>query len=483
MRLNEKGEEFMGLKRKAAFLTLGCKVNQYETDAMEELLRDAGYQIVDFSDKADVYIINTCSVTNVADRKSRQMIHRARRKNPEAVVAAVGCYVQTGGRNLLENKQADILIGNNRKKDIVRILESYFAAEIPVDHTLDRAIDGDAEQEGLKETDPVWSYVHDIGLDKDYEELSLHNVTGHTRAYLKIQDGCNQFCSYCIIPYARGRIRSRNPREVIEEVRRLTEQGFREIVLTGIHLSSYGLDLAGGEAVSLLTIIEDLQKIPGLARIRLSSLEPRIITEDFVMGLKACDKVCPHFHLSLQSGCDATLARMNRKYNTAEYREAVNLLRTVYDQPAITTDVIAGFVGETEEEFEQTRKFLEEIRLYEMHIFKYSVREGTRAQKMQGHLPDHIKAARSGVLLEMAKRFKRAYEESFIGRKVEVLLEEEILIDGRTYWKGFTDRYVKVFVENEKNNLEFSRNNLVTVEIIGFLPQYLSQNGLYGKVS
>ena len=514
----------MGLKRKAAFLTLGCKVNQYETDAMEELLRGAGYQIVDFSNQADVYIINTCSVTNMADRKSRQMIHRARRKNPEAVVAAVGCYVQTGGRNLLENKQADILIGNNRKKDIVQILESYFSEKNTEDHSFDRVTDHDAaEQMVPKQRDPVWSYVHDIARDRDYEDLSLHNVTGHTRAYLKIQDGCNQFCSYCIIPYARGRIRSRNPREVVEEVRRLTEQGFREIVLTGIHLSSYGLDLtdekaasqgavqqesspqAGGEdkeiltkeasgkpgkvnpylrgPVSLLTIIEDLQKIPGLARIRLSSLEPRIITEEFVRGIKACDKVCPHFHLSLQSGCDATLARMNRKYSTSEYREAVDLLRAVYDQPAITTDVIAGFVGETEEEFEETRRFLEEIRLYEMHIFKYSVREGTRAQKMQGHLPDHIKAARSGVLLQMAERFKRAFEESFIGREVEVLLEEEILIDGRSYWQGFTDRYVKIFVENDKKYHKFSRNTLVRVKIIGFLPQNFSQNSLYGKVS
>jgi len=474
----------MGLKRKAAFLTLGCKVNQYETDAMEELLRNAGYQIVDFDDMADVYVINTCSVTNMADRKSRQMIHRARRKNPQAVVAAVGCYVQTGGRDMLEKKQADVLIGNNRKKDIVNILDSYFSSA--------------AKERDPEQACPEWSYVHDIARDKEYEGLSIHNVTGHTRAYLKIQDGCNQFCSYCIIPYARGRIRSRDPREVLEEVRRLTERGFREIVLTGIHLSSYGLDLDSGKResnrpgeenpylggpVSLLTLVEDLQKIPGLARIRLSSLEPRIITEEFVKGLKACDKVCPHFHLSLQSGCDATLARMNRKYNTADYREAVTLLRKVYDQPAITTDVIAGFVGETEEEFEQTRTFLEEIRLYEMHIFKYSVREGTRAQKMQGHLPDHVKTARSGVLLQMAARLKKEFEESFIGREVEVLLEEEICMDGRTYWQGYTERYVKVYVENPGECCELSRNTLVNVKIIGFLPENLPQNGLFGKVS
>ena len=429
-------------------------------------------------------MINTCSVTNMADRKSRQMIHRARRRNPQAVVAAAGCYVQTGGRDMLETGQADILIGNNRKKDIVQILESYFSSA--------------EKDKDLAQDSPEWSYVHDIALDKEYEGLSIHNVTGHTRAYLKIQDGCNQFCSYCIIPYARGRIRSRNPREVLEEVKRLTERGFREIVLTGIHLSSYGLDLNGGETesvmpddenpylrgpVSLLTLISDLQKIPGLARIRLSSLEPRIITEGFVRGLKACDKVCPHFHLSLQSGCDATLARMNRKYNTADYRQAVNLLRRVYDQPAITTDVIAGFVGETEEEFEQTRTFLEEIRLYEMHIFKYSVREGTRAQKMQGHLPDRVKTARSGILLQLAARLKKEFEESFIGREVEVLLEEEICIDGRTCWQGYTERYVKVYVEAPEECCKFSRNDLVKVKIIGFLPENSPQNGLFGKVS
>ncbi len=526
----------MGLKRKAAFLTLGCKVNQYETDAMKELLMDAGYEIVEFTDRADVYVINTCSVTNVADRKSRQMIHRARRKNPDAVVAAAGCYIQTGGRKMLDDGQADLLIGNNRKKDIAAILDKYYS---------DREGRKQEDQAGMARQDRC--YVHDIARDRDYEPLALHKLTGHTRAYLKIQDGCNQFCSYCIIPYARGRIRSRDPQLVIEEVKRLTGQGFREVVLTGIHLSSYGLDLAlagqGEKAecqektdvvreeeagltkghvagirqgaamslegaaiapervgrnseershrynpylkgpVSLLTLIEDLQKIPDLARIRLSSLEPRIITEEFVRRLRACDKVCPHFHLSLQSGCDATLRRMNRKYTTADYRAAVNLLRSCYDRPAITTDVIAGFVGETEEEFQATRSFLEEINLYEMHVFKYSVREGTRAQKMEGHLPEEVKAARSAVLIKMASDHKRAYEESFIGSRVQVLLEEETVIDGRHYWQGFTDCYVKVFVENDEQQREFSRNTLVNVSIIGFLSQNKSQDGLFGKVS
>ena len=491
----------MGLKRKAAFLTLGCKVNQYETDAMMELLKDAGYEIVDFKDKADVYVINTCSVTNIADRKSRQMIHRARRKNPDAVVAAAGCYIQTGGQHMLEEGQADILIGNNRKKDIVLILEDYF---------LRRGEDGEENSEDRPGRGSACAYVHDISGDREYEALSLHDVSGHTRVYLKIQDGCNQFCSYCIIPYARGRIRSRDPREVVEEVKRLTDRGFREVVLTGIHLSSYGLDLTEkreeghrqerqGEAlaakevnkdnpylqgsVTLLTLIRDLQKIPGLARIRLSSLEPRIITETFVKGLKECSKVCPHFHLSLQSGCDATLRRMNRRYSTAEYRSAVELLRSYYDSPAITTDVIAGFVGETEEEFEQTRNFLEEIGFYEMHVFKYSVREGTRAQRMEGHLPDHVKTSRSAILLEMAKRHKKAYEQTMTGRRVQVLLEEEVTVAGQSYWQGYTDRYVKVFVENHGQKHELLQNKLVNVEIIGFLYEKKLEKGLFGKVS
>ena len=421
-------------KRRAAFLTLGCKVNQYETDAMEEILEKAGYEIVSFKETADVYIINTCSVTNMADRKSRQMIHRAKKNNPDAIIVAAGCYVQAAEEELAKKNEADILVGNNKKKDIAQILEEYFAAKEP-------------EQEV-----PVVS------------------------AYIKIQDGCNQFCSYCIIPYTRGRIRSKNPEEVIEEVKNLAAQGYKEIVLTGIHLSSYGKDLG---TVTLLDVIKRIQQIEDVERIRLGSLEPRIITEEFVKELVKCDKVCPHFHLSLQSGCDETLKRMNRKYTTEEYEEALNILRKYYEHPALTTDVIAGFVGETEEEFEKTRAYLEKINLYEMHIFKYSVREGTRAQKMSGHVPEQVKTERSEVLLSMAKRHKTAFEEWYVGRKEKVLLEEIVEKNGKKYFQGYTAHYVKVAVELTENDTKLEQNEVIVVDIQGFI----DENLLYGKVS
>ena len=442
----------MNSNRKAAFLTLGCKVNQYETDAMKELLEADGYEIVDFKEPADVYIINTCSVTNMADRKSRQMIHRAKKNNPDAVIAAAGCYVQASEQDLIDNQIADVLIGNNKKKEIAQILDRYF--------------------ENRKNI----SEVVDIAQTKDYESLTIHKVSEHTRAYIKIQDGCNQFCSYCIIPYTRGRIRSKDPKEVIQEIQNLAEDGFQEVVLTGIHLSSYGKDLGN---ITLLDIIKKIQKIDGIQRIRLGSLEPRIITEEFVRELKECDKVCPHFHLSLQSGCDETLRRMNRRYNTEEYEKALMILRKYYEHPALTTDVIVGFVGETEEEFEKTREYLEKINLYEMHIFKYSVRKGTRAEKMEGHLPEDIKNRRSGVLLEMTRRHKKDFEQWYVGKAQKVLLEEIIEIDGTKYIQGNTERYVKVAVKFD-NNLEILRqNNIIVVEIEGFL----DENLLYGKVS
>ena len=441
--------------KKAAFLTLGCKVNQYESDAMKEILIKRGYEIADFKDRADVYIINTCSVTNVADKKSRQMIRRARKQNPEAAVVACGCYVQTERdrnkekENLIE--EADILLGNNRKGDIADVLDKWFA---------ERRVQND---------------VTDIAVEKEYENLYLTDISDHTRAYLKIQDGCNQFCSYCIIPYARGRIRSRDPEDVKREVNILVKKGFREIVLTGIHLSSYGLDRGD---TSLLDLIRELNDIERLERIRLGSLEPRIITENFVRELSRCEKVCPHFHLSLQSGCDATLKRMNRHYTTAEYEDAVNLLRTWFDRPAITTDVIVGFAGETEEEFETTRKFLEKIRLYDMHIFKYSVREGTRAQSMEGQLPGLVKIWRSSQLMELAATLKKEYEESMIGTVDQVLLEDQIEIDGVRYMQGYTPRYVKVAVELKDNSSYLRQNERITVNICGFINEEL----LKGKV-
>ena len=442
----------MNRKKRAAFLTLGCKVNQYETDAMKELLEEDGYEVVDFTEPADVYVINTCSVTNMADRKSRQMVHRAKKKNPDAVIVAAGCYVQAAKETLEEQGMADILIGNNKKKDIARILEKYFE-----------------KKESISE-------ILDIAKEKEYESLHIHKVSEHTRAYVKIQDGCNQFCSYCIIPYARGRIRSKAPKEVVKEILALAEAGYQEVVLTGIHLSSYGKDLGDTD---LLDIIFKVQEIEGIRRIRLGSLEPRIITEEFVKGLVKCDKVCPHFHLSLQSGCDATLKRMNRHYNTEEYEEALAVLKKYYEHPALTTDVIVGFVGETEEEFEQTRKFLEKIQLYEMHIFKYSVRKGTRAEKMSGHLPEKRKTDRSAVLLSMAKKHKRAYEEWYIGKEEEVLLEEMIEINGISYMQGYTKRYVKIAVQLDENTKKFRQNQIVVVKIEGILEESM----LWGKVS
>ena len=440
---------------KAAFLTLGCKVNQYETDAMRELLEAAGYDIVDFKERADVYIINTCSVTNMADRKSRQMIHRARKKNPGAVVVAAGCYVQAAENELKEKGIADVLIGNNKKKDIVRILEEYF-------------------QKGEKTAE-----VLDISCTNEYESLTIHKISEHTRAYIKIQDGCNQFCSYCIIPYTRGRIRSKQPEDVIREIRALAREGYKEVVLTGIHLSSYGMDFPEENRTDLLAVIENVQEIDGIERIRLGSLEPRIITEEFAQGLKKCSKVCPHFHLSLQSGCDETLKRMNRKYTTEEYKKALAILRDTFEHPALTTDVIVGFAGETEEEFEKTRAYLEEINLYEMHIFKFSVRKGTRAERMPGQVPEDVKTKRSAVLLAMTERHKKDFEQWYIGRKEKVLLEEMVEINGTKYMQGHTERYVKVVVNFDENSEILRQNHIVAVKIQGFL----DENLLYGKVS
>ena len=439
------------MRKKAALHNLGCKVNAYETEAMQELLENSGYEIVPFHEKADVYIVNTCTVTNMADRKSRQMLHRARKMNPDAIVAACGCYVQEKADEVADC--VDLVIGNNRKKEIVRILEEY------------------ENSRGTMHKELV-----DIGHTREYEDMHLTKTAEHTRAYLKVQDGCNQFCSYCIIPYTRGRIRSKNPEEVIEEVKNLAAQGYKEIVLTGIHLSSYGKDLGD---ITLLDVIQRIQQIEDIERIRLGSLEPRIITEQFVKELRACDKVCPHFHLSLQSGCDETLKRMNRKYTTEEYETALNVLRTYYEHPALTTDVIAGFVGETEEEFEKTRAYLEKINLYEMHIFKYSVREGTRAQKMSSHVPEQVKTERSDVLLAMAKRHKSEFEKWYVGRKEKVLLEEIVEKNGKKYFQGYTAHYVKVAVELSENDTKLRQNEVIVVDIQGFI----DENLLYGKVS
>lgn len=405
-----------------AACTLGCKTNQYETDGMIEILKKMGASVVDFEDTADVYLINTCSVTNMADKKSRQMIHRARKNNPKALVIACGCYVQAEKEKLSQDKDIDIIISNNRKKDIGHVIAEYFNSGETACFT-------------------------DISREKEFEELDVNKPVYHTRAYVKIQDGCNQFCTYCIIPYVRGRIRSRSMDSVIDEISRLAEAGVKEVVLTGIHISSYGRDMDGD--TGLADLVENISKIEGIERIRLGSLEPGIITEEFAHRIKAVDKLCPHFHLSLQSGCDSVLRRMNRKYTCSEYMEKCELLRKAYKNPAITTDVIVGFPGETEEEFECTRKYLEDINLYEMHIFKYSQRKGTPAATMPNQVDPSVKNSRSDVLLAISEHNKHAYQDLFVGTTVKVLVEELVEKNGEEYMRGHTERYMDVHISTE----------------------------------
>jgi len=415
--------------KKAALHNLGCKVNAYETEAMQQMLESAGYEIVSFGEEADVYVINTCSVTNMADRKSRQMLHRAKKLNPEAVVVAAGCYVQTKEQEAIVDEAIDIIIGNNMKHELVSRLDEFFRDHGKIDAVLD---------------------IND--RNQEFEELYLDRPSEHTRAFIKVQDGCNQFCSYCIIPYARGRVRSRNIDSVLEEVTRLAENGYQEVVLTGIHLSSYGIETGD----SLLHLIQEIHKVEGIKRIRLGSLEPKVVTEEFAKELCKLEKVCPHFHLSLQSGCDATLQRMNRKYTAEEYENGCKILRKYFEHPAITTDVIVGFPGETEEEFATTREFLERIHFYEMHIFQYSKRQGTRAAVMKDQIPENIKKVRSAELIALGDKMSQEFRAFYLGREEEVLFEEPILLEEeqtdsgeiadntRKYYVGYTKEYVKV---------------------------------------
>ena len=411
------------MKKKVALHNLGCKVNAYEIEAMQQMLEQAGYEIVPFAPGADIYIINTCTVTNIADRKSRQMLHKAKKMNPDAVVVAAGCYVQAKKDEAQIDEAIDIVLGNNKKQDLLAVLEQY-----------DREKGQEKELIDLKE--PV-----------AYEELKLSSTGEHTRAYLKVQDGCNQFCSYCIIPYVRGRVRSRKRQEIVDEVKRLVKNGYQEFVLTGIHLSSYGVDCSD----SLLQLILAVHDIEGVKRIRLGSLEPRIITEEFVKTISSLSKICPHFHLSLQSGCDETLKRMNRRYTAGEYLDGCALLRKYFDHPALTTDVIVGFPQESEEEFEKSRDMIERAGFYETHIFKYSRREGTRADRMEGQIPEQVKTARSHVLIELGKQQKQKFMEYYLGKEVEILFEEQAQIHGKTYWIGHTREYLKVAAETKES--------------------------------
>ena len=428
--------------KKAALHNLGCKVNAYETEAMQQMLEAAGYEIVDFHETADVYVINTCSVTNMADRKSRQMIHRARKMNPEAVVVAAGCYVQTKEDEAVADEAIDIIIGNNKKYELVTRLDEFFRDHGKIDAVLD---------------------IND--KNQEFEELYMDQPSEHTRAFIKVQDGCNQFCSYCIIPYARGRVRSRNLESVLDEVNRLAANGYKEVVLTGIHLSSY----SSGE-VTLLKLIQEIHKIEGIKRIRLGSLEPKVVTEEFASELCKLEKVCPHFHLSLQSGCDATLQRMNRKYTAEEYENGCNILRKYFEHPAITTDVIVGFPGETEEEFATTEAFLERIHFYEMHIFQYSKRQGTRAAVMKDQIPENIKKVRSAKLIELGDKMSEEFRNYYLGREEEVLFEEEVTINGKFYYVGYTKEYVKV----AKISAESLENQLVKGKLVAVL-----EDGIY----
>ncbi len=418
--------------KSVAATTLGCKVNQAETDSMLDMLSAAGADIVDFEEKADIYIVNTCSVTNIADKKSRQMLHRAKKRNPESIVIAAGCYVQSAKELLEQDESVDIVISNNKKKDITDIVNDYINVR--------KNEGGDAPADGEKK-----EYFVDISKETEYEEMGGHVPVGHTRAYVKIQDGCNQFCSYCIIPYVRGRIRSRSEEAVIAEVTELAESGIKEVVLTGIHISSYGKDKNNEGA--LIDLIDAISKIKEIKRIRLGSLEPGIITEDFVRRVSANKKVCPHFHLSLQSGCNTILKRMNRKYTREQYFEKCEMLREAYDAPALTTDVIVGFPGETDEEFEETVQYLTELNLYEMHIFKYSPRKGTVAAAMKDQVSPEVKNKRSDVLLELAERGKKAYEAKYEGAELEVLVEEVLHREDGTYLRGHTERYMDILIK------------------------------------
>ncbi len=421
--------------KKAALHNLGCKVNSYETEAMTQLLEKNGYEIVPFSEKADVYIVNTCSVTNMADRKSRQMLHKAKAKNPEAVVVATGCYVQTATEKIKQDLSIDIIVGNNKKKDIVNILDEFYK-----------------KKENI--------HIIDINHTEEYEDLEISTVTEHTRAHMKIQDGCNNFCSYCIIPYARGRIRSRKMDNIKNEMKRLAEDGFREIVLTGINLGFY----RDGEN-TLIDVIEMADKIDGIERIRLGSIDPEVVTEEFAARLGKVKKICPHFHLSLQSGCDSVLKAMNRHYTTEEYLEKCGMLREVFENPALTTDIIVGFPGESEEDFQTTLEFVKKVRFAQIHVFKYSKRAGTVAAKMPNQIDEKEKTKRSEKLIQVGLELTRQYRQGFIGKREEILVEENKIVDGKEYSVGHTKNYIEAAVENMGD----ISGKVLEAEIKGFL--------------
>ena len=472
--------------KSVALHNLGCKVNSYEIEVMQQMLQEKGYTIVPFDETADIYIVNTCTVTNIADRKSRQMLHRAKQKNPAALVVAVGCYVQTGREDVEQDPCIDLAIGNNRKKDLASILEEYLRDLEQEDAVAENAENaGHGVDKTLHDTTVI-----DINHTAEYEEMTLKQTAEHTRAYIKIQDGCNQFCAYCVIPYARGRVRSRGAEDIIREITGMAQNGYREIVLTGIHISSYGIDFdeeawKRGESVSvlkedeerrdysgsskLIDLLERIHTIEGIERIRIGSLEPRIITEETAVRMAALPKLCPHFHLSLQSGCDSVLKRMNRRYDTAEYEAGCDLLRKYFTHPAITTDVIVGFPMETEEDFQDSYDFVESIHFYDTHIFKYSRRHGTKAAAMSGQLTEAQKAVRSDKMLALNEQHAKEYEKSMLGGELKVLLEEEVEINGEQWYIGHSMEYIKTAVKKQDN---YSVNDIITVKAEEFLEEH-----------
>ncbi len=410
--------------KKVAFCSLGCKVNQYETNAMAQKFIEHGYEVVEFDEYADVYIVNTCTVTNVADRKSRQMLRRAKEINKDATLVACGCYAQVAKDELKKIPEIDLIIGNNEKNDIIQIVENHIA------------------QKGAEDL------VSDVMYKLDYVELGTTTYTEKTRAVIKVQDGCDRFCSYCLIPYARGHIRSRKIENVIEEIKKVVEEGINEVVITGIHIASYGRDFKG-KNIGLIDLLEEINKIQGLHRIRLGSIEPTIITDEFVERLSKLDKICDHFHLSLQSGCTETLKRMNRRYTTEEFRDVTKRLRAKFPNAALTTDIIVGFPGETDDEFNTTYEFLKDIAFYKMHIFKYSQRKGTKAAVMSNQVDGKIKEERSKKLIELSNENEYNYNKKYIGKQVEVLFEER---EGE-YLKGHTTNYIVVKHKTDKDDL------------------------------
>ncbi len=408
--------------KKVAFITLGCKVNQYETNAMAQEFLRKGYEVVEHTDFADIYVINTCTVTNMSDRKSRQMLRRVKELNKDAIIVACGCYVQVAKSELEKIEEVDLILGNNEKKSIVEFVEEF-------------------ERTNKKELK-----IEDVMYQKEFVEFGDVVYTEKTRAVIKVQDGCDRFCSYCIIPYARGRVRSRKPEKIISEIRKIAEKGIKEVVITGIHIASYGKDFKN-ENYRLIDLLEEINKIDGIQRIRLGSLEPLLITEEFVSRLVKLEKICHHFHLSLQSGCDETLKRMNRRYTTEDFRNIVSLLRENYKDVNLTTDIIVGFPQETEEEFNKTYEFLKEMKFYKMHVFKYSQRKGTKAAVMKGQIDGNKKEERSQKLIELSNKNEKEYNENYVGKEVEVLWEEEK--DG--FYKGHTKNYILAFCEIKDN--------------------------------